>query len=184
MAYWTAPTGNTNASVSPLLNNSNNRYMGASPATGVASGHITSQPLFTTTPSLNDKTYYDWSEVNLGAMNRLTDRTLVARVQVQQVFYNTPRQTLVGSGDWAREDSRRYQRNIFGTAATNTLLVDVNSRLLDGSPNPFLGARMSDSTSRSRSGFPGAARPFARSSPTNSISRRRSHGSNGSVSTT
>ena len=139
VAYWTAPTGNTNASVSPLLNNANNRYMGASPATGVAAGRFTSQPLFTTTPSLNDKTYYDWSEVNLGAMNRLTDRTLVARVQVQQVFLSTPRHTVVGSGDWAREDSRRYQRNIFGTAATNTLLVDVNSRLLDGSPNPFFG---------------------------------------------
>ena len=38
VAYWTTPTGNTNASLSPLLNNSNNRYMAASPAAGVASG--------------------------------------------------------------------------------------------------------------------------------------------------
>jgi outer membrane receptor for ferric coprogen and ferric-rhodotorulic acid len=139
VAYWTTPTGNTNASISPLLNNSSNRYMAASPATGVASGRITSQPLFTTTPSLSDKTYYDWSEVNLGAMNRLMDRTLQYRVQLQQIFLNTPRHTLVGSGDWAREDSMRYQRNIFGLAATNQLLVDVNSRLLDGTPNPFFG---------------------------------------------
>ena len=139
IAYWTTPTGNTNASVSPLLNNSSNRYMAASPAAGVASGRFTSQPLFTTTPSLSDKTYYDWSEVNLGAMNRLMDRTLTSRVQLQQVFLSTPRQTLVGQGDWAREDSMRYQRNIFGLAATNQLLVDVNSRLLDGTPNPFFG---------------------------------------------
>jgi hypothetical protein len=139
LAYWTTPTGNTNASVSPLLNNSSNRYMAASPATGVASGRITNQPLFTTTPSLSDKTYYDWSSVNLGAMNRLMDRTMVARVQLQQVFLSTARQMLAGSGDWAREDSLRYQRNIFGLAATNTLLADVNSRLLDGLPNPFFG---------------------------------------------
>ncbi len=139
VAYWTTPTGNTNASISPLLNNSSNRYMAASPATGVAAGRFTSQPLFTTTPSLSDRTYYDWSSVNLGAMNRLTDRTLVARVQLQQVFFSSARQTLVGSGDWAREDSLRYQRNIFGTAATNQLLVDVNSRLLDGTPSPFFG---------------------------------------------
>ncbi|MEY2879434.1 MAG: hypothetical protein RLZZ15_1814, partial [Verrucomicrobiota bacterium] len=139
VAYWTTPTGNTNASVSPLLNNSSNRYMAASPATGVASGRFTGQPLFTTTPTLSDKTYYDWSSVNLGAMNRLTDRTFTSRVQLQQVFLSTPRHTLVGSGDWAREDSMRYQRNIFGLAATNTLLVDVNARLLDGSVNPFFG---------------------------------------------
>ena len=139
VAYWTTPTGNTNASLSPLLNNSSNRYMAASPATGVASGRITNQPLFTTTPSLSDKTYYDWSAVNVGAMNRLMDRTLVARVQLQQVFFTSVRQTLVGSGDWAREDSMRYQRNIFGLAATNQLLVDVNARRLDGTPNPFFG---------------------------------------------
>ena len=139
VAYWTTPTGNTNASVSPLLNNSSNRYMAASPAAGVASGRFTSQPLFTTTPSLSDKTYYDWSEVNLGAMNRLMDRTLTSRVQLQQILFSTPRHTLVAQADWAREDSMRYQRNIFGTAATNYLLVDVNARLLDGSPNPFFG---------------------------------------------
>ncbi len=139
VAYWTTPTGNTNTAVSPLLNNSSNRYMSASPAAGVASGRITSQPLFTTTPTLSDRTYYDWSEVNLGAMNRLMDRTLTSRVQLQQVFINTPRHTLVAQGDWAREDSMRYQRNIFGTAATNYLLVDVNARLLDGSTNPFFG---------------------------------------------
>ena len=139
VAYWTTPTGNNNAAVSPLLNNSSNRYMAASPAAGVASGRFASQPLFTTTPTLSDATYYDWSEVNLGAMNRLMDRTLTSRVQLQQVLLNTPRHTLVAQGDWAREDSLRYQRNIFGTAATNYLLVDVNARLLDGSPNPFFG---------------------------------------------
>ena len=110
VAYWTTPTGNSNASVSPLLNNSSNRYMAASPAAGVASGRFTSQPLFTTTPSLSDRTYYDWSEVNLGAMNRLMDRTLTSRVQLQQVFFSTPRHTLVAQGDWAREELLVAQR--------------------------------------------------------------------------
>jgi hypothetical protein len=137
IAYWTAPTGNTG--LTPLAGNSSNRYMGANSAGGVASGRFTNQPLFTTTPSLQDKTYYDWSRINLGAMNRLMDRTLVYRWQLQQIFLNTPRHTLVGQVDWAREDSLRYQRNIFGTGASNQLLVDVNARLLDGRTNPFFG---------------------------------------------
>jgi outer membrane receptor protein involved in Fe transport len=137
VAYWTTPVGNSAAT--PLANNQNNRYMAPSPASGVASGRFTSQPLFTTTPSLSNDTYYNWREINLGAMNRLMDRTLVGYLQLQQVFLNTPRQTLAGQADWLREDSMRYQRNIFGTGPSNQLLVDVNARLLDGSPNPFFG---------------------------------------------
>jgi hypothetical protein len=72
-------------------------------------------------------------------MNRLMDRTLTSYVQLQQIFLNTPRQSLVGLGDWQREDSLRYQRNIFGTGPSNQILVDVNSRLLDGTANPFFG---------------------------------------------
>ena len=137
IAYFTAPTGNS--ALTPLANNSSNRYMGASPAAGVASGRFTSQPLFTTTPSLSDKTYYDYARVNLGAMNRLTDRTRTSTVQVQQVFFNTPRQSLVGEFNWGREDSLRYQRNLYGTGASSQVLVDVNARYLDGTPNPFFG---------------------------------------------
>ncbi len=137
IALFTTPVGNSGNT--PLANNTNNRYLAASPAAGVASGRFTSQPLFTTTPSLSDKTYYDYSGINLGAMNRLMDRTQVSYVQLQQMLINTPRQTLFVQGDWLREDSMRYQRNIFGTGPSNQLLVDVNSRLLDGSPNPFFG---------------------------------------------
>jgi outer membrane receptor for ferric coprogen and ferric-rhodotorulic acid len=137
VALFTPPVGNSGNT--PLANNTSNRYLAPSPAAGVASGTFTSQPLFTTTPSLSDKTYYDYSEINLGAMNRLTDRTQVSYVQLQQMILNTPRQTLFAQADWLREDSMRYQRNIFGTGPSNQLLVDVNSRLLDGSPNPFFG---------------------------------------------
>jgi outer membrane receptor protein involved in Fe transport len=137
IAYWTTPTGNS--STTPLANNTNNRYMAPNPGAGVTSGKFANQPLFTTVPTLSDKTCYDYSEINLGAMNRLMDRTLVSYVQLQQVLLNTPRHTLVAQGDWLREDSMRYQRNIYGTGPSSQILVDVNSRLLDGSPNPFFG---------------------------------------------
>lgn len=136
-ALFTPPTANT--ANTPLANNSSQRYLAPSPAAGVASGRFSSQPLFTTTPSLSDGTYYDYENINLGAMNRLMDRTQVGYVQLQQLFFSTPRQTLFAQADYMREDSMRYQRNIFGTGPSSQILVDVNSRLLDGSPNPFFG---------------------------------------------
>ncbi len=137
VAYWTTPTGNSAAT--PLANNSSNRYMAPSPAAGVASGRITAQPLFTTTPTLSNDAYYDWHHLNLGAMNRLMDRTRTPSVNVQQVLLNTPRHSLVAQGDYLREDYLRYQRNLYGTGPSAQLLVDVNARLLDGSPNPYFG---------------------------------------------
>ena len=139
ITLWTTPTGNTNASVSPLLNNSTNRYMAPSPAGGVVSGRITAQPLFTTTPSLSNDTYYDWHSINLGAMNRLMDRVHSPSLNIQQIFLSTPRQLLSAQGDYLREDYMRYQRNIYGTGTSGQILVDVNSRLLDGTVNPYFG---------------------------------------------
>ena len=137
VALFTTPTGNS--ATTPLANNTTNRYLAPSPASGVASGRITAQPLFTTTPSLSDDTYYDYTSVNLGAMNRLMDRTQTSYVQLQQVIFHTPRHSLVLQGDWLREDSLRYQRNIYGTGPSGQILVDVNARLLDGTTNPFFG---------------------------------------------
>jgi outer membrane receptor protein involved in Fe transport len=137
VAYWTTPV--SNSANTPLANNQNNRYLAPSPAAGVASGRFTSQPLFTTTPSLSDKRYYDYEEINLGAMNRLMDRTQVSYAQLQQVILNTPRHLLVAQADWLREDSMRYQRNLYGTGPSSQILADVNARLLDGSANPFFG---------------------------------------------
>ncbi len=137
IAHFGSPTAHSQAT--PIANNSSQRYLAPSPAAGVASGRFTTQPLFTTTPSLSSKEYYDYENINLGAMNRLTDRTIVSYVQLQQLFFNTPRQSLALQADWLREDSLRYQRNIFGTGPSSQILVDVNSRLLDGTPNPFFG---------------------------------------------
>jgi len=137
VALFTPPTGNS--ANTPLANNTTNRYLAPSPASGVASGRFSAQPLFTTTPSLSDDTYYDYTATNLGAMNRLMDRTQTSYVQLQQVIFHTPRHSLVLQGDWLREDSLRYQRNIYGTGPSSQILVDVNARLLDGTPNPFFG---------------------------------------------
>jgi hypothetical protein len=100
-----------------------------------------SQPLFSGDPSVNSKELYDWSSVNLAAMNHNQDRTLTSHVQFEQIFLDTPRQTLALQAGYFRENSRRHTRSLLGTpgssGATGFLHVDVNERMIDGSPNPY-----------------------------------------------
>mgnify|MGYP001599972145 CR=1 FL=1 len=141
--YWTTPTSNNPLSVpfTPAANGQSVRFISSSGAAGVALGHITAQPLFTTTPTIADKSLYDWTSVNLSAVNRVVERTYTSTVQLDQTFLNTPRQMLAGQAGFFREDSRNYARNELGPANQNgqsgQMIVDVNERLLDGTPNPY-----------------------------------------------
>ncbi len=116
-------------------------FVTTSSAAGVTQGRFTAQPLFTTTPTLRDKSIYDWSEVNLAAVNRAWDRTLTSSVQIDQRFFSTPLNALDIQLSALREDSQRYERNHVGIANDNgqsgQLQIDVNERLLDGTPNPY-----------------------------------------------
>lgn len=99
------------------------------------------QPLFASDATVSDKSIYDWTDINLAAMNRSWERTATTTVQLEHVFFNTPRQMLATQLGWFREDSDRRQRALFGTGGAGTgavgyLQVDVNQRLLDGSVNP------------------------------------------------
>ncbi|HEX2853826.1 MAG TPA: TonB-dependent receptor plug domain-containing protein [Opitutaceae bacterium] len=152
LGYWTAPVGTL--STSPLnatlgtATSGTTRLMSTTSAAGVALGRFTSQPLFTTTPTVNDKSLYDWSDVNIAAINRVMDKTETTNFQIDQFFFNTERQQLVGQVTVMREDSERYLRNLIGTANDNgqsgQLFVDINERNLDGTVNqyflrPFIG---------------------------------------------
>lgn len=146
LGYWGAPV--STVSVLPLLSSSNGtnangtyRYMAPSPAAGSAAGKISSQPLFMTTPSVSDKNLYDWDNINIAATNRVMDKVNTSYVNIDQFFINTPMHLLVGNASFMREDVTSYKRNLIGVANDNgqsgQLLVDVNERTLDGSPNPY-----------------------------------------------
>lgn len=143
LGLWTTPTSNNPLSVpfTPAANGQSVRFVSSSGAAGVALGHITAQPLFTTTPTIMDKDIYDWSSINLSAVNRIVERTYTTRVQIDQSFLNSARQSLNAQASFFREDSRNYARNQLGPANQNgqsgQLIVDVNERLLDGTPNPY-----------------------------------------------
>ncbi len=90
---------------------------------------------------VNDKSVYDWSEINMNAPNRFADETETSRVTVDQIFFETRRQSLAAQAGWFKEDSERWNRYIMANGETSgptgQLVIDPNERLLDGTPNPF-----------------------------------------------
>ena len=99
------------------------------------------QPLFSSDPSVSSRELYDWKSVNLAAVNRIKETTQTTHLQLEQIFFDTPRQMLALQAGYFREDSRRFTRNIMGVAGssgvTGLLHVDVNERMIDGSRNPY-----------------------------------------------
>jgi hypothetical protein len=150
LGYWSAPQTTTNSTplagattAGPTSGGQYDRFLlttGFAGSAGTAA-RPSGQPLFTTTPTISDKSIYDWTSINLSAPNRLMDRTITTNLQLEQEFLNTNRQLLVGQVAFMREDSQRYQRNLLGIANDNgqsgQLQVDINERMLDGSANPY-----------------------------------------------
>jgi len=150
LSYWSAPQAFNNTSAllpgttvkGPTAGGQADRFL---QTTGIAGGTSTSvhgfQPLWITSPTISDKSVYDWSKYNLSAPNRLMDRTLTTNLQVEQMFLNTSQQLLVAQVAFMREDSQRYQRNLLGLAnsegQSGQLEIDPNEKLLDGTPNPY-----------------------------------------------
>ncbi len=144
ITYWTAPTANT--ANSPAANAGTVRLMGPSSSTLYTStvpGRFDSQPLFNTTPTVSSQELYDWSKINLSSIDQFGDKTDTYLVQLDQIFFNTPRQRLAGMASIFREDAERYRRtpasNSGVSGQTGQLFVDVNLRNLDGTPNPNFG---------------------------------------------
>ncbi len=130
--------GQTPSTSNPNAPNSSDRYLEPAPFPV-----RTNQPLFATTPAVSDKSLYDWDSINLGATNFVDDRDNLATAELEQIFVHTPRQLLAAQLGWFREDAKRYDRNLIGSAAgagvAGYLNVDINERLLDGTPNPYFG---------------------------------------------
>jgi hypothetical protein len=145
LGYWAAPRGTTSTVGPTLATLQAARYLETTAAAGpVFSGTAPrpfNQPLFNTTPTISDKSIYDWSSINLSAPNRFWDKTDTFNVQLDQIFYHSQMQTLALQANFMREDSERWTRNLIGIANDNgqsgQLMVDINERLLDGRPNPY-----------------------------------------------
>lgn len=98
-------------------------------------------PLAATIPSLSNKGYYDWSDINTAATNWAQNRVRTYTVELEQFFLRTPRQVLAAQLGWNREEADNYSRNFIGQGSDSPMVVyiDVNEKLTDGRVNPFLG---------------------------------------------
>ncbi len=138
IGYWgpgrtTLPTTNPNT---PEGRNQNIVFVNTTPEQIRAT-----QPLFSSDPSVTSKSVYDWEHINLAAMNRINETTLITHLQGEQIILDTPRHLIALQAGYFREASRRDNRGLYGTAgssgATGFLHIDANERMVDGSPNPF-----------------------------------------------
>ena len=106
------------------------------------SGYLATQPLFQKYPVLANRAIYDWSSINVAAMNRFDDKTQTLSLILDQSLLQTPRQTLDLQLGCFRENADRFTRNLLGSLSpgqgfASTVTIDVNERLLDGTPNPY-----------------------------------------------
>lgn len=97
-------------------------------------------PLFVS-KTVTDRSVYDWSSINLSAANYATVKGETSSIELEQIFLNTPRQTLALQAGWLYERTTTDSRFFLGKSDGGKLqiYVDVNERLLDGSVNPYLG---------------------------------------------
>lgn len=91
------------------------------------------------TPGVTDRSLYDWTSVNLMAPNWSKVRGETMNVELEQYFLATQRQTLALQAGWYRENMNTYSRAFLGKSDGGKMQVylDINERLLDGSPNPY-----------------------------------------------
>jgi len=138
---WTAQSTFSNLMTGPISGAQTVRFLTTSGGAGVVAGKPGNQPLFTTTPSVTDKSIYDWTKINIAAVNRDHERVVTSTFQVNQKFFQNERQSLDGQIAFLREDAERIRHDYIGVqnsqGQSGQLMVDINEKLLDGRPNPF-----------------------------------------------
>ena len=151
-AYWTVSRGTSGTT--PMSGNLNQILMASAPPQ-----YRATQPLFSNNPTVSRRDIYDWSSVNLSAPNHYDERAQISTVELDHIFFDTRRQRLAGQLSWYRESNEKIstvliQQSALADNGVGGLAVDVNERLLDGSPNPYF-----------RRPFIASASPSLRSEP-------------------
>jgi outer membrane receptor protein involved in Fe transport len=84
---------------------------------------------------VSNKAVYDYSTINAVATNWNRDKAELYNLRIDQRLFDTPRHRAFAQVAWRLEDSDNYNHNLLNE--TTNIYIDVNERLLDGSPNPF-----------------------------------------------
>lgn len=91
----------------------------------------TTRPLYRV-QGITDRSLYDWGSLNATAGNVSDRQAQVYNVEIDQQLART----LFLQAGWYRQDFREYAA---AYNAVNMIVIDPNTRLLDGTANPFLG---------------------------------------------
>jgi hypothetical protein len=95
-----------------------------------------------TEPPVSSRAIYDWSSINLATPNYFQENSDIYSVQLDQIIFNTQRQSLALQLAWYRENNERRMQNVVGTCGvtngvSSDLYIDPNERLVDGTDNPY-----------------------------------------------
>ena len=129
--------------ISTLSNNPNTGSLSQRlyDALGDPSGARALQPLFPKWSPLTDKAIYDYTSINLSALNFNHDRVDSRTVTLDQMILDTARQTLAVQLAYFHEGGTRFAHSTLGGDTRQGGVIgiapDVESRMLDGSPNPY-----------------------------------------------
>jgi hypothetical protein len=123
----------------------------SAPTTGTLPAHLltsgtfynrntTQYPLFVTA-GVTNKAIYDWTSVNMTAPNYGQTKGETANINFEQILLNTSRQQLTLQSSWQSEristDSRSFLGGFGNAGGKLQVSIDINEKLLDGSPNPY-----------------------------------------------
>lgn len=88
---------------------------------------------------VTDRRQFDWTDVNTLQPNSAASDATIYSVLLEHFPLNTKVHLLGLQAGFYREDMHGTNRNFIGTGqgVPTNLLVDVNEKLLDGSPNPY-----------------------------------------------
>lgn len=99
------------------------------------------RPLFSIIRGVSDRSIYDYAHINLSGPNYQREKVDTSTVELEQYLFNTGRNTAAVQFAWQREDADRLRRTTVGSVSpvgtSGLVYVNPNSRLLDGTPNPF-----------------------------------------------
>jgi outer membrane receptor protein involved in Fe transport len=130
-------TGNATTGLpSPYATNSELRYQSSGGYIQRYQGQAGALSLPLYAPNrIGDKSIYDWSDINVVGANHQVDSAKTISAELEQVILNTPTQLIAARAGWFRQDYRNERANWLDNNIT--VNVDVNTKLLDGRPNPF-----------------------------------------------
>jgi outer membrane receptor protein involved in Fe transport len=122
----------TTGTPSPYTANSNVRYIQT--GTDIMRRKANPFPLFFA-PATADKSIYDWSNTNFVSANYGEDTSSTLRLEAEHVILKSASNLLAARGGFMYQKFQRFSRSMIDNTDT-VIYVDVNSRLLDGRPNP------------------------------------------------